>query len=155
MAEIKMFAEQVTQNLQTIGLLATALGCCYVQFKDRVRAVKHFNDLNFYNRTGRIVEVKEGETVVQKSVGNKNLPSFMQLQFSAHDHQVDDLTPKKDQLVVEILDDGLTGDKIQTIIVNKEEVVTMDHLNQGDNIQGTEHKHDHAGKHRIGPWEHQ
>jgi hypothetical protein len=134
----------IPQAIQTLGLIAPAIACCFVKLK-REGAIRYFqSDIgkNYFKIT------------------NKNVPALTEETLIAHDHEVGGAQfekKKKGQLVVEIPKDG----KNDLFVVNPNEIEITDNLTEGetsfvkegDPIPGMDLIHNHNGSQSIGPWE--
>ena len=134
MTEVRFVIERIPQALQALGLMLPALACCYAQFT-RKGALTYFSGKghDYYDKT------------------KINLLEFIKTKFPAHDHEVIEMKPGKGQYVVLIP----KGDKIDKVIVNRDEIITINDLKEGETIPESPFKHDHKAKvGAIGPWEH-
>ncbi len=136
MTEFAVVRDVLPQAVQALGLIAPAIACCYVNLK-RNGVIKYFGGpgKDYYDTTGN------------------GLLDVVKMKLMAHDHEVSNVKPdtKKGQLVVLIP----RGGAVDKFVVERADVHTIDFLQEGEQIPGTDLKHNHSGKlGMIGPWEH-
>lgn len=102
MTELNFAIERIPQNLQALGLLLPALSCCLAQFT-RKGGINYFITSNYFKNTGN------------------NLLEFLRKQFTAHDHEIKGIKPKKNEYVVSIPN----GDKVDSLLVNRDGLIII------------------------------
>lgn len=134
-------------NLQAIGLMIPVIACGFAQFnKNNMVASDIFQRIKFFDATSpphAKNQVPDGT----------NLPTFKEMDFMAHDHELNGIVPEKGQLVVELRQGGATGNLVATAAVKEKDITVSDFVPPGGKIPGTDIEHDNKGSKKTGPWE--